>query len=563
VNQQTSFKSLISICFFALTTWSSTHTVSSMAEANNLTLSAGDTVVFTGGQTYSGALRPKRGTAGTAANPVVFTASGSEKAIISVSSGSALDFSGSGVTFHNLHFKGPWTTSMSGASSPDGVIISNGNDCKITHCEVSNFAAMGIHADGDRLRIEHTTVHDVGWDGINIEGGTDVYVGYCTVYEATGWAREPHSGSGILIAHVDGAIVEFCEVYECGKKFQASSGGGPVGIWSWDSDGVIVQYCESHHNANGNRGTDGGGFDIDGGDKNCIVQYCYSHDNEGPGYLIAHYKGARPTDNNTFRYCISENDCQDTWQGCISLWSANATSLTNTTFHNMVVYTEYRPAVARQSQVGAGNMVYNSIFITNKGAAFTQNPFAGLDFRNNCYWAMDGDFNYRRFEPVKTLTEFQDIVGEEIEGTTRLGMAADPQLLAPGQGGTIGDPEQMAEVLDAYKLKSGSPCIGKATDLHERYGLDAGANDFYGTSVPTGDGYDLGACEFNGPTKTNNPLNRELSKMDLLKSNSNHNNAEFFNMLGRHVITSKQHRAPSVYIKKTGTVREELSVDGF
>ena len=55
---------------------------------------------------------------------------------------------------------------------------------------------------------------------------------------------------------------------------------------------------------------DGDGFDLDGGVTNSVIQYCYSHDNDGPGLMLYGYTdaGVATWNNNTIRYCVSQND---------------------------------------------------------------------------------------------------------------------------------------------------------------------------------------------------------------------------------------------------------------
>lgn len=514
-------------------THATVHKVQTVAEANSLRLSAGDTVLFAGGQTYTDAGLAPRRSSGTAKSPIVFTASGAQRAIIEVSSGSGLQLNSTYAVVSRIHFKGPWDTTMAGAKSPNGVSISGGNNSTLEDCEISGFAAHGISGGVDGLRIVNCHVHDVGWDGINVDGGNDLYIGYCTIHDATGFARPPHAGSGILIGGVTRAVVEYCEAYSNGTKFMSGEGGGPVGIWSWDSDSVVIQYCESHHNQNGNRGVDGGGFDIDGGDQNCIIQYCYSHDNEGPGYLVAHWdaSGGTPTDNNTIRYCISQNDGR-TWQGCISMWSANAAHLTNTRVYNNVVYTERKPAASRESGIGAGNVFYNNIFITGGWAPFTHGASDHFRFVNNCYWSVDSFFAFNDRD-YRSLEEFRTS-GQEMHNGEPMGMQVDPELKDAGAAGTIADPANMAALLNAYTLLEGSPCVDAGIDLKARFSIDPGARDFFGGAIPRGDGFDIGVHESETPVITVNRMPPKAMRWQL-------GAVRYFDLRGRRA----PHRLPA------------------
>jgi hypothetical protein len=67
-------------------------------------------------------------------------------------------------------------------------------------------------------------------------------------------------------------------------------------------------------------------------------------------------------------------------------------------------------------------------------------------------------------------------------------------LTGPGEGGTIGDHNQL-ERLDAYRLKQSSVLVDLGLDLKSALGIDAGARDFYGTEIPQGSKFDIGAHE--------------------------------------------------------------------
>ena len=59
----------------------------------------------------------------------------------------------------------------------------------------------------------------------------------------------------------------------------------------------------------------------------------------------------------------------------------------------------------------------------------------------------------------------------------------------------IGDPDRLAG-LTAYKLRATTPLLGQALDLHTLFGVDVGGRDFFGVTVPTGPGAEIGAAEF-------------------------------------------------------------------
>jgi hypothetical protein len=74
-----------------------------------------------------------------------------------------------------------------------------------------------------------------------------------------------------------------------------------------------------------------------------------------------------------------------------------------------------------------------------------------------------------------------------------VGLYADPLLQDPGNGGALDDPELLV-TLDAYQLAPGSPAIDAGLDPLS-FVSDPGDTDFFGTELPQGVGYDIGAHE--------------------------------------------------------------------
>jgi hypothetical protein len=84
-------------------------------------------------------------------------------------------------------------------------------------------------------------------------------------------------------------------------------------------------------------------------------------------------------------------------------------------------------------------------------------------------------------------------MGQEMREGAPVGVFADPLLQAPGNGGTLDD-VSMLTTLDAYHLMAGSPAIDAALDPLS-FVADPGSTDFFGTELPQGVGYDIGAHE--------------------------------------------------------------------
>ena len=303
-----------------------------------------------------------------------------------------------GVHLQDLNFIGSSENTSSGIlfinTLPENVKFT---DIRIKRVDVSGFKDAGINftaepEDGSwsgfcDVRITDSTSHDNGDAGISCIGAwnphasgyahADFYVGNCSAYRNTGIpGKGSHSGNGIVLVQVDGAIIEYCRAYENGR-LNDYEGGGPVGIWAWDANRVLIQYNASHHNRTGSS-KDGGGFDLDGGVTNSTVQYNYSHDNDGAGYLLAQFSGARPFYGNVLRYNLSVNDGRRNSYGGIHLWSTGSSGgITDTTFFANRVYmarsTDGNPAIVDCSSGGIRNIrFYNNCFQTDGSAMFVR-----------------------------------------------------------------------------------------------------------------------------------------------------------------------------------------------
>jgi hypothetical protein len=262
-------------------------------KVNTVTFSAGDSILFEGGETFSGGLDFDASDAGTPANPITVGSYGTGRATIS---------SGSDYGIYAIDCAGYFIKDLIfvGSGSAMGVRFANTQSSGtleyiyIDNIDVSkydrglNLSAPegGVYKD---VQVTNSDFHDNDIYGATSWGTwpptgyaiQDWYFGDCRFYNNRGVPGvEPHSGNGLELCNVDGATVEFCEAWNNGELNDAS-GGGPFGIWAWDAKNILIQFCESHHNKKA--GGDGGGFDWDGACQDSVMQYCYSHDNHGTG----------------------------------------------------------------------------------------------------------------------------------------------------------------------------------------------------------------------------------------------------------------------------------------
>ncbi len=285
----------------------------------------------------------------------------------------------------------------------------------IDNVDVSGFKHVGIgvaaHPSDNSwsgfkdVIITRANVHDNGDAGISSVGvwmpekngysHNDINVSNCRVYRNIGIpGKGHHSGNGIVLGQVEYATIEYCEAYENGMMNDYEY-GGPVGIWTWDSNCVVIQYNESHHNRTGSP-KDGGGFDLDGGVQNSIVQYNYSHNNDGAGYLLAQFEGAKPFHNNIIRYNLSENDGRKNSYGGIHLWSKGSNGgIRDTSIYQNTISTSKsdsgNPVAVDCITEGIHNIsIYNNTFKTDGDALLIRGKNnTEVSFKNNTCTTID------------------------------------------------------------------------------------------------------------------------------------------------------------------------------
>ena len=368
---------------------------------NAAQLLPGDSVLFHADQTFLGNLCFADKHIGRVNKPITIGSYGFGRATIDAQDGAGCIVKDmGGVHLRELNFVGAGASENTDSgirfinTLPGGIQF---GDIRIHRVDVSGFKHSGIcfmAEPPDRswsgfcdVKITNVTSHDNGDAGISCisvwnperEGyaHANFYVGNCSVYRNAGIPdKGSHSGNGIVLAQVDGALIEHCRAYENGS-LNDYEGGGPVGIWVWDANRVVIQYNESHHNRTGSS-KDGGGFDLDGGVRNSTVQHNYSHDNDGPGYLLAQFRGARAFYGNVLRHNVSVNDGRKNHYGGIHLWSTGASGgITDTTFYANTIFTtqsrDGNPVALDCSSEGIRNIrFYNNRFQTDGKAVFVR-----------------------------------------------------------------------------------------------------------------------------------------------------------------------------------------------
>jgi hypothetical protein len=495
----------------------------SLSRASEAALGPGVQLLFEGGERFDGTLTFDDQDQGCASEPIIVGTYGEGRATLDAGDGQGIVvYNTAGLEVSGLDVVGSGRES----NAEDGILayVDLPGDAKLEHLvfddlDVSGFGKTGMSVGADNgnsgfrgVRITNTRSYDNAVAGIQIYGAwssnptgyamEDVYIGHCVVHGISGIAGlSHHTGNGIVIGGVNGGVIERSVAYNNG--WLNSAVGGPIGIWAWDSNDITIQYNEAYGNRTDSR-ADGGGFDLDGGVTNSVMQYNYSHDNDGAGFLLAQFSGAaRPFANNVVRYNISQNDGRKNGYAGIDLWTASSENASNP-IRDISIYgnTVFVSPSATGSPAGlrfiqgirtVDVQVHNNIFVTTGGVKLAAIPSGqgGLVVQHNAYWSSEDTFQIvHEGTTYGSLSAWRDASGHETLSGAPVGLEADPQLNAPGQGATLGDADLLSTV-QAYQLEPTSPAI----DAGLNFGWGAGVTDYYGTAVPLGAAPDIGAHE--------------------------------------------------------------------
>jgi hypothetical protein len=463
----------------------------SIRRVNATAFAPGDKVLFAGGQSFQGTLRFTKADCGTESKPIRVSSFGQGRATIRAGAGDGFTLTDSVyIVVHALNFVG---CGRKNGSDGTGVQLLRTHNVELSDLDMSGFRVAGVSTGGDEnTRITRVQAYDNGSAGITTVGGygdvprtRNLYIGYCVAHNNPGDPKNltNHSGNGIVVGGVDGALIEYCEASENGWDMPRQ-GNGPVGIWGWDCDRLTIQHCISHDNKS--PGADGDGFDFDGGVTNSVLQYNLSYNNVGCGYLLCQYPGAPPWKHNIVRYNISINDGSKNFQSGIGLWLGDAGISDALIYNNTIV----NPVHAVSTDGDLPQMVYrNNIFVA--GGDILSGDFTHSRFENNLYWSTDNGALCRNGSTVyATLEAWAEATGQEKIAAKLVGLYADPTLVMPTTGQKLPtDPHALA-AMRFYRLHPDSPCIGAGVLIP-----DNGGHDLFGNHLTTDQKPSLGACE--------------------------------------------------------------------
>ncbi len=477
---------------------------------SNFDFKAGDSVVLEGGITFTGTIRLTSADNGSPGKPVVITTHGNKKAIISAGDRDglfAVNTSFLKIVSLTFHGSGVAANKGSGIHFYADDSINTPGDVEILDCDAKGFNSYGIvfgasdkisHKGYQNVRITHCNASENGQAGISSYGRypglqhRNFYIANCKAFQNRGIPSktENHSGNGIVMAMIDGLLIEYCEAYQNGADNRCT-GGGPVGIWLWMCKNGIIQHCISHDNYAGLT-KDGGGFDIDGGASACILQYNYSYNNEGAGYLLAEFGAPFPFSNNTIRFNISVNDGRKNGYGAITVWgAAKEHSVTNTFVYNNTIYlndqnvVNGKPAGITLMGQNFENVIIANNIITSRGDVYIMNADSSIHesallLLHNNYYSYSNQYNLhwgkKKFKTIQAWSR-ENPAQERLHGLST-SMNFNPQFKDEKYLNDLSANSSVEYFKNGLVLSPGSPLKKKPFALHNHFKILSNTKDY-------------------------------------------------------------------------------------
>ncbi len=225
------------------------------------------------------------------------------------------------------------------------------------------------------------------------------------------------------------------------------------------------------------------------------------------------YGAIHPLAHNVIRYNISENDGRKHHYAGIGVGTLG-TPVEDVEVYNNSIFTA-------PSSTGTPVVVWVGGRAANRAIRFRNNlliseasvPLVEIEpnqqdvrFEGNAYWARSGNFLFLdRGKTYHGLDEWRKATGQEQLAGRSTDIATAPRLTSLGDGQTMAAKASLS-TLQSYRLLPDSPLIDAGLDLPAEFGIDVGTRDFWGTPIPQGQRFDIGACE--APTGNPQPSDR-------------------------------------------------------
>lgn len=479
----------------------------SISKVNSVTLHAGDSVLFKGGQTFDGSLEIGSKDAGNSTTAVTFGSYDGQATINAGRGTGATVLNASGIWFEDLQFVGtPSSAPQSGINFEGykaGVYYTND---RIDNCSISGFWTAGVLIEaGDSnsgfkgLRVTNNSIFNNVESGIQTCSSSNgvtslqsLYIGHNQVYNNYGDGVSTCTGSGIELGNVSNTIVEYNTAYANGSK----GGNGGVGIWAYTSNNVTFQYNTSYDNVT-KGGRDGDGFDFDADVSNSVMQYNYAYGNDGTGAQLDQWKNDSNFTNDIVRYNVLVNNGRENNYGNLEVWG----KVLNSYLYNNVIVTSPGES-GSNSAIRVHNSTISGLYVsgvhfvdnildTSGGASLINIPSAeaqgakNLTFTGNVYWTngatptiIDGS------KRLNSLSQWQ-AAGQETWDGQKYGLFVNPDFaeVATPAAQLTSSTMSTASIAAQYQLASNSPVLSQKLSITSMYGVTTGGKDLLGNSI--------------------------------------------------------------------------------
>lgn len=323
-----------------------------------------------------------------------------------------------------------------------------------------NFHARGANTDPestwDDVLIENNTVINVADTGIQVM--TDAFANSSWAHKFNAFTNLIIRGNYVEKIHRDGILVrasvspliEYNTTNEIGVSCDVDTSvvnyldhiGYVAAQWAYYTSGAVFQHNEAF-NTKVLQG-DGQAWDFDIRVTDSIYQYNFSHHNEGGALLVMD-----STNNNTFRYNISQND-YDAF-GAFHLRPGGGSLY----IYNNIIYRDSGGTSSLTGTSTSGMTYYsNNILYNASGGTYVNSSFT--TYRNNLFYGANSNVPN---DPGK-------VVG-------------DP--LFENGGGASG-----LDTAQAYKVANNSPAINAGAAVEGNGGVDFFGNPLYSGSPDIG-----------------------------------------------------------------------------
>jgi hypothetical protein len=494
-----------------------------ITKVNASSFVAGNSILFQGGQTFSGTITAPSG--GTSANPVTIGSYGSGVATISSGTGNCITAQTlDGWAVNGLKCQGNGTS-----STVDGVYVDNGNSSgtlsngiTLNNIEVAGYGRNGIQVSGQsgagfaHVTVSNCSVHGNTFGATNVGANagifvigtfptsaphSDINVKNCQIFSNPGLTSTDTIGNGMFYGGVTSGLIDHNIIHDNGAS--AVSGSGPSGNLLGYSHNVTIQFNEVYNTKSGNT-IDGDGIDLDIGSANNLVQYNWVHDNLAVGLFAFQSSsvGAPAWTGNTYRYNITQNNGTAGTQGLngeFFIWAGGAAVTNLSVYGNTFFESDFgqsTPILASGGGSAVGGTFANNIldlFLVNGISFLNIDPHGGtFNVTGNAYiHNTTTNFTWAG-TTYSSLAAFRTGSGQEGGSGTPLGTTSDANFLnhsIPG-GVTAG---YNPSLLWGYKFTGSSPMIDGGVNLLSLYGITV-VQDFYGNpAIDSTGGYTIGA----------------------------------------------------------------------